>query len=394
MKYLIVLNALSYNRGSEALVRGLVKIIKNQDPRSQIVVSAGVQGDIQPLINGVDRIVPRIGTNIIIRKLITLTSILNLPNKFLYGIQCKSLTNELVNTDRVLIIGADNYDYKYKMFKVMSALNSLILSKIPNSAKIFLIDCSFNKQDLTTNVIKDIQRFKKITVRETISYNSIKEIVDYSKVKLFPDPAFVMNSQKCYLPEGFAIGNTIGLNLSDLVAGLSDRNILIANYLNTIEYILKNDKYTILLLPHVMNGSDFNILNSLYDMCIDKGFNMDRVILWENDAFNSEQIKYVISKLRFLITARTHASIAAYSTCVPTLVLGYSVKSIGIACDIFGSSNHYVVKYDDLKTEKDLMNAFLWLEENESNVKKTLEKVIPQYKQKAYQLGQLMKDGE
>lgn len=40
-------------------------------------------------------------------------------------------------------------------------------------------------------------------------------------------------------------------------------------------------------------------------------------------------LKGYISRCRFLVAARTHASIAAYSTGVPALVAGYSVKARG-----------------------------------------------------------------
>lgn len=34
------------------------------------------------------------------------------------------------------------------------------------------------------------------------------------------------------------------------------------------------------------------------------------------------------------IAARTHADISAYSMCMPTFALGYTVKSVGIAKDL------------------------------------------------------------
>ena len=43
------------------------------------------------------------------------------------------------------------------------------------------------------------------------------------------------------------------------------------------------------------------------------------------------------------IGARTHATIAAYSSCVPTLVVGYSIKARGIAKDLFGTDEGYVL---------------------------------------------------
>lgn len=73
---------------------------------------------------------------------------------------------------------------------------------------------------------------------------------------------------------------------------------------------------------------------------------------------NCMQLKGYISRCRFFIGARTHATIAAYSTFVPTLVLGYSIKSRGIATDLFGSDENYVISIQDLLNEEDLYQAF------------------------------------
>ena len=41
----------------------------------------------------------------------------------------------------------------------------------------------------------------------------------------------------------------------------------------------------------------------------------------------------------------------AYSSCVPTLVVGYSVKARGIARDIFGTEDRYVLPVQSLQTQ-------------------------------------------
>lgn len=392
MKYLIVLNALSFNRGSEALVRGLVKIINNSDKNAKIVISAGNSGEAQPNMEGVTEIVPRIAYKKFIGRLTKITDNTLIPNNVLYWIQCKDLIREVAHTDVVLVIGADNYDVNYHMGKSMNVINSLVFSTA--RGKVFLIDCSFDVKDLSLNVVKDISRFPIITVRETKSYENAKTKFDQSKIRLYPDPAFVMNPAECDLPDGFEEGNTIGINLSGLVTSLSNQDLIFENYVKLIEFILTDEKSKVLLLPHVMNGADFNTLKTVYNRCLENKLDAERIILWKNDSYNSEQIKYVISKLRFLITARTHASIAAYSTCVPTLVLGYSIKSIGIAYDLFATANGYVVNYNEIKTDKDLTNAFIWLKENETVIKNRLKMIMPEYQQMAYQMGcQLICEG-
>ena len=147
------------------------------------------------------------------------------------------------------------------------------------------------------------------------------------------------------------------------------------NYEKVIDYILKDTNCTIALIPHVIwkSSDDREALKVLYD----KYKNSGRVIMVE--AFSAEKIKYIISKCRFLIAARTHASIAGYSTGVPTLVVGYSVKARGIAKDIFGEYEHYTIPVQSLKKENDLLNAFLWMWNKENEIRRYLKIQIPEY---------------
>ena len=54
------------------------------------------------------------------------------------------------------------------------------------------------------------------------------------------------------------------------------------------------------------------------------------------------ELKGFIARCRFFVGARTHATIAAYSSCIPTFSVGYSIKAKGIAQDIFGTYKNYV----------------------------------------------------
>ena len=91
------------------------------------------------------------------------------------------------------------------------------------------------------------------------------------------------------------------------------------------------------------------------------------------------------------IGARTHATIAAYSSCVPTLVLGYSVKSRGIAKDIFGTDENYVISVQGMKNANLLSEGFLWLLENEKSIKSHLYSMMPDYINRVYNAGTLVK---
>ena len=147
-----------------------------------------------------------------------------------------------------------------------------------------------------------------------------------------------------------------------------------------MNYILDNTKKNIVLIPHVMNNKDLGVLRLLYKDYI----NNDRVYLIENEKLNAKQLKYIISKCDLYIGARTHSTIAAYSTNVPTLVLGYSVKSKGIAKDVFGTYENYVLPIAQLDSMQYLVNGFKWLYENQSMIKKALIEKMPEYIEKYY----------
>ena len=77
---------------------------------------------------------------------------------------------------------------------------------------------------------------------------------------------------------------------------------------------------------------------------------------------------------------------------MPTLVLGYSVKSRGIAKDLFGDYTNYVFSIKDLTNSSDLKNSFIWILEHENEIRKKLEEVMPDYKERAKKVGYIIKE--
>ena len=75
--------------------------------------------------------------------------------------------------------------------------------------------------------------------------------------------------------------------------------------------------------------------------------------------------------------------------CVPTIALGYSVKSIGIANDL-GLPSELVVDYRKLSDENEILNALIYMIENETEIRKHLEKVIPNYSKKSYEAKKIL----
>ena len=276
--------------------------------------------------------------------------------------------------DIALSIGGDNYCYADVSKYVM--LQDLALER---GAKTVLWGCSVEPDVVKRpEIAADLRRYSLIAARETISYEALKAV--NPNTVLVADPAFTLQTRKTELPAGMIPGNTVGINLSPMAMELeSVPGIALENYKNLISYLIDETDMQIALIPHVVweHGDDRIPLRRLYDLFQDTG----RVILV--DDHSCEEQKYIISQCRFFIGARTHATIAAYSTGVPTLVLGYSVKSRGIARDLFGSEEHYVCPVQNIRETGDLLNDFRWILDREEQIRTHLQKIMTEYKQKA-----------
>jgi colanic acid/amylovoran biosynthesis protein len=138
------------------------------------------------------------------------------------------------------------------------------------------------------------------------------------------------------------------------------------------------------LVPHVMDkeNNDYEYMLPLFEEYRET----DRIQILPPD-LNAKQYKGYIARTRFFIGARTHTTIAAYSNGVPTLVLGYSVKSRGIAKDIFGEEK-YVIDSKKLADEDELIKQFENLIENEDEIKEVLMKTIPLKIRSAMDMGE------
>lgn len=271
-------------------------------------------------------------------------------------------------------IGGDNYCYPW------SAKQAIALNKrIRKYARATVLwGCSIDPEAITPEMAEDIAGFDLITARESLTYELLKPINE--NTVLVADTAFLLEKMELPLPENFIENNTVGINVSPLIMQYgTEENCILANYEELIRYILSETNMNVCLTPHVVweYNDDRVPLRYLFEKFKDSG----RVCMIEDG--NCGELKGYIARCRFFVGARTHATIAAYSSGVPTLVVGYSVKSRGIARDLFGTEENYVLPVQDLRTKTDLANAFCWLMENERTIRVKLEEIMPDYIKKA-----------
>lgn len=373
----------SGNHGCEAIVRSTIKVLNEN---SVNVFSHNVDQDVKYGIDDICNLQKDTVSSIQRGSLKWLLSSIQskttgrIDLKVKY--QRKLLFDNIHSGDICFSVGGDNYCYAG--VEILGAVNYCLRKK---HCKTVLWGCSVEPELLNNqHVINDISKFDLITVRESISYQALKRI--NNNTYLIPDSAFALDRIDLPLPTGWKENNTIGVNASPLILSSGNsENIVMEAYRKLIITIIENTDSTIALIPHVVwdNNDDREVLKQLYEEFKDTG----RLVLV--DDFNCMQLKGYIARCRMFIGARTHATIAAYSSCVPTLVLGYSVKSRGIAKDIFGTDKNYVISVQGMKNTNLLSEGFLWLLENEKSIKSHLHSMMPDYVNRVYNAGTLVK---
>lgn len=362
----------SINRGCEAIVRSTIKLLNNVNINEIYLVSSETKYDKKL---GVDKLCYYSTPKKLSRY--SLTRIFYGSLKKFLGIsiplekaRLKNLLNELAADDIVLVIGGDTYCYGKP--RHLYAANKIFQKK---GAKTILWSCSIEEKLLDKDMIDDLNRYDFIMPREIDSYNNlINNGINPDKILIMSDSAFNLNATHTTIAD--TINNAVGINISPIV--VKNHKAYLAT-VELINYILNNTDMNIVFIPHVYdkNIEDDLLLQKLYNETPQK----NRLTLI-NNFLSCEELKYIISKCRFFIGARTHSTIAAYSSCVPTLVLGYSVKSRGIARDLFGTDSGYAIMYDSLNDSQSLKEAFITLMNNENTIKDKLINTIPDYQNK------------
>jgi len=188
--------------------------------------------------------------------------------------------------------------------------------------------CSIQPEMMSDEMVDVLRTHDVIYARESLTALALRDH-GIKNVICQPDPAFSLAPEKIPLPDGFG-KNTVAINLSPLAlrrsAGLMDA------FAETVRLLL-NCGDAILFLPHVIMPMDDDRM-ALRELESRLSPEDQAHICWAPPDANAAQLKYLISQCSMLVCCRTHASIAGYSTGVPTLVIGYSVKSKGIGLDM------------------------------------------------------------
>lgn len=246
-----------------------------------------------------------------------------------------------------------------------------------------------------------LRRFNLITVRETASFNYLKNL-GLTNVELVTDSAFVLDVES--LPDlAIPILNSdkpiLGFNVSPVIRNFREspesKEALDVEVVNFLADTLKSGEFSVLLIPHVdplsgtSQNSDTAYMNGLLAKLNSLGFDKNKIDILPRN-LNTGQLKAAIAKCSYFIGGRTHATIAALSQTVPTTSIAYSVKAKGINLDLFGHTK-YVLETPSV-TAQTLKNHFQLLQSEKDEIISHLKDRLPEWKKLAYVSAERAKD--
>ena len=215
--------------------------------------------------------------------------------------------SDIPEHDLFLCLGGGSY--RGDSVSALCALNQ----KLAGAQKpAVLWGCSLEGKDLTPQKEADLRRYARVIARDSGTLALLQSLGLGDRAFMHPDPACLMEPEPCDLPEAFAPGETIGLQLGDDSAMKGVKALL--------GQLLAEPHATIALIPYMLRpgSDDRDVLRPLL-----AEFSGGRVfLLSEGKNESAKRLKYGVSRCRVFIGASSRACLAARSTGVPALDLG------------------------------------------------------------------------
>lgn len=338
------------NRGCEAIVRATSELFAREAGARCALASDQAAFDRGAGLDRVQRVLPSTISAYSVRRLINSVGFrLGMPREHEVARKYAPVIEQGRRSDVCLSVGGDTYCYGPQ--EHLAVING----RLRRAGKTLVLwGCSVEPDVIRGEALDDLRKYSLIVARESITEAAFQEAG--LPVRRWCDPAFWLSREDLPLPEGWREGATIGLNVSPLILSRAqDGEAAMEAFVQLIRHILQSGDDAVALLPHVTwaHDDDRQALSALKARFADE----PRVLMLPGD-LRATQYKGYIARMRALVTARTHASIAGYSTAVPTLVIGYSVKARGIARDLFGAEEGHLIPVQELHSARQLTAAY------------------------------------
>lgn len=394
------------NRGCEAIVRGTTKILREhfRDPR--FVCLSHFQSEEQYRVqkyqetdNAISHLTSqRLYKDQVIQNFWKPDLWLKLFQRFFrHDTYLSQIYRDMIpyldKASAVLSVGGDHYSLDYGRPTLYTTLDNLVLARDKNQVLWGASVGPFNSiPDYERYMSKHLQKVTAIFARESVSVKYLQHIGVSENVYPVADPAFLMDPIK---PEGIDEDlpideESIGINLSPLMAKYVTNNNLeewISMAASIITDVAQNTEMPIYLIPHVINptSNDFEFLQRVLSLIKTKENNITLV----PPKYNAAETKWIIGQMKLFAGARTHSTIAALSSCVPTLSFAYSIKAQGINKDVYEHTD-YCLNPGDLDSKTISNQISIMLDQN-TEIRTRLREKIPRVQRTALNSGSELK---
>ncbi|MFQ6793945.1 MAG: polysaccharide pyruvyl transferase family protein [Thomasclavelia sp.] len=365
-----------YNLGCEAIVRGtyaLDKYINDQEIK-WIYFSPNAKEDKVKLLDLPVEVVQTKRKNVFIKKVLNkLFDIFKVDRQIPYD-DYRDILNQC---DTVISIGGDIYtipEYhrcknKYPYHNRMVEFGELALKMNKNLIIYGASIGPFGNYERAKNYYKGhLSKVNAIFARENGTINYLNELGVNKNVYFLPDPAFALKGKagKCESLNR----NIIGINLSGLSI-FETYGEVTANTVKKLSRIVARiidvTNCDLLFLPHVFSkyevDNDYYIMDQIRNSIDSKYKN--RIAISEFKDFLS--VKKDLLRCKMVIAARMHCAINAMSEGIPTILLSYSSKAIGMCEFVYGNSE-WVYNIKNIGDE-DFMNHIMKMEKENERIR-------------------------
>lgn len=394
------------NRGCEAIVRGTMEILRHEfgpDVRALAGVGGGSQAAIASQINS--EIDPNLSAFAVSSPSgprwspAWFAAKINYHFGTAFKVNLSEIRPQVQSASLALQVGGDTYslDYGRPVYYMMidRFLQSHGLPVVLWGASVGPFD---TEPEFAIRMFDHLRNLSAVFVRESASYNYLRSHGVSDNVHLMADPAFVMQPVEPPMEKiGFALPEgAIGINLSPMVAfyrGQRPADVDLEEWLSFCIHLVKATatlKRPILLVPHVGSSDpgngDFGLLHSI---CQAVGNDVSVPLMVLPDGLNAAELKWIIARCAVFAGARTHSTIAALSSQVPTLSIAYSLKANGINRDVFGHLDHCIHVAD--LTIENFTEGLHTLFGNELAIRRHLQSRIPELQARAFASGGVLR---
>jgi polysaccharide pyruvyl transferase WcaK-like protein len=379
------------NRGCQAILRATVQMLREEFGPCRFINIQGSPWDLDGYPHrdsDVQHVLPQLARRggLAWWKRQLLARLLRRPQRSL-------LEQHLPQATAVLGLGGDNYTLDYgQPHRFFRSIRTVIDHGKPfviwgASVGPFTKDPQFETQ--AADVLRHVAL---ICARERRTVQYLRSIGVEHNVRQVADPAFTLQPTPVELkgPEQIVLREPcVGLNLSPLLGrytGTFEEWTDLAARL--VRAVVTSVDLPVVLLPHVTQSPRAPAAERLYrddhwfmgELMKRTGDFGGRLVLLRRH-YDACQLKWIISKFAVFVGARTHATIAAMSSMVPTVSIAYSVKAVGINEELFGG-DRWIARLESLNPQT-LVDRIADLLAHQDQVREHLRGVIPQYVRKS-----------